>query len=127
GRPHFPEHVRQWVGDSRGRWEGETLVVETRNQRPHRHFYGVQMLNSVMSDDFRVVERFTRTAADQIRYQATVHDPVFTAPWTVEIFMHPQEGPLVEFACHEGNYGLPGLLSAEREDERRRAAEAGNR
>lgn len=127
GRPHFPEHVRQWVGDSRGRWEGETLVVETTNQRPHRHFYGVQMLNSVMSDDFRVVERFTRTAADQIRYQATVHDPVFTAPWTVEIFMHPQEGPLVEFACHEGNYGLPGLLSAEREDERRRAAEAGNR
>ena len=122
GRPHFPEGVTQWVGDSRGHWEGDTLVVETRNQKTNRHFYGVQMLNSVMSDAFRVVERFTRTAPDQIRYQATVHDPeVFTEPWTVEIFMHPQEGPLVEFACHEGNYGLRGLLSAALADERRAA------
>ncbi len=78
------------------------------------------MLNSVMSDQFRVVERFTRTAPDQIRYEATVHDPVvFTAPWTVEVFMHPQEGHLVEFACHEGNYGMRGILSAAREEERR--------
>jgi hypothetical protein len=124
GREHFPESVRQWVGDSRGRWEGDTLVVETTNQRPNRHFYGVQMLDSVMSEEFRVVERFTRTAPDQIRYRATVHDTaVFTEPWTVEIFMHPQEGPLVEYACHEGNYGLSGLLSAAREEER--AAEGG--
>jgi hypothetical protein len=122
GRPHFPEHVLQWVGDSRGHWEGDTLVVETTNQHTNRYFYGVQMLNSVMSDEFRVVERFTRTAPDQIRYRATVHDPaVFTQPWTVELFMHPQEGPLVEYACHEGNYGLPGMLSAEREEERRAA------
>ena len=119
GRPHLPAGVRQWTGDSRGRFEGDTLVVETTNQIPHRHYYGVQMLNSVMSDEFRVVERFTRTAPDQIRYRATVHDPVFTAPWTVEIFMHPQEGELVEFACHEGNYGLSGILSATREEERR--------
>jgi hypothetical protein len=125
GRPHFPEHVRQWVGDSRGSWDGDTLVVETTNQRTNRHFYGVQMLDSVMSEEFRVVERFTRTGPDQIRYRATVHDPaVFTQPWTVELFMHPQEGPLVEFACHEGNYGLRGLLSAERAEERR-AAEGG--
>jgi len=62
GRPHLPAGVRQWTGDSRARWEGDTLVVETANQVPHRHFYGVQMLNSVMSDEFRVVERFTRTA-----------------------------------------------------------------
>ena len=125
GRSHLPEDVRQWAGDSRGRWDGETLVVETTNQRPHRHFYGVQMLDSVMSDAFRVVETFTRTAADQIRYRATVHDPeVFTQPWTIELFMHPQRGPLVEFACHEGNYGLRGVLSAERADEQR-AAEAG--
>lgn len=122
GRPHFPDRVRQWVGDSRGHWDGDTLVVETTNQRTNWHFYGVQMLNSVMSEEFRVVERFTRTAPDQIRYRATVHDPVFTEPWTVEIFMHPQEGPLVEYACHEGNYGLRGLLSAAREDERRAGA-----
>jgi hypothetical protein len=121
-RPHFPHDVRQWVGDSRGHWEGDTLVVETTNQRTNRHFYGVQMLNSVMSDEFRVVERFTRTAPDQIRYQATVDDPeVFTTPWTIELFMHPQEGELVEYACHEGNYGLSGLLSAAREEERRAA------
>jgi hypothetical protein len=121
GRPHFPGRVTQWVGDSRGHWEGDTLVVETTNQKTNRHFYGVQMLDSVMSDEFRVVERFTRTAPDQIRYRATVTDPVFTAPWTVEIFMHPQRGPLVEYACHEGNYGLRGLLSAVREEERRAA------
>jgi hypothetical protein len=125
GRPHFPSDVRQWTGDSRGHWEGDTLVVETKNQRANRYFYGVQMLNSVMSDEFSVVERFTRTAPDQIRYEATVNDPiVFVSPWTVEIFMHPQEGDLVEFACHEGNYGMMGILTAQREAERR-AAEAG--
>ena len=63
GRPHLPAGVRQWTGDSRGRFEGDTLVVETTNQIPHRHYYGVQMLDSVMSDEFRVVERFTRTGA----------------------------------------------------------------
>jgi hypothetical protein len=119
GRAHLPADVSQWTGDSRGHWDGDTLVVETTNQKPHRHFYGVQMLDSVMSDEFRVVEQFTRTAPDQIRYRATVHDPVFTAPWTVEIYMHPQTGDLVEFACHEGNYGMRGLLSAAREEERR--------
>jgi hypothetical protein len=118
GRPHFPSQVTQWVGDSRGHWEGDTLVVETTNQKTNRHFYGVQMLDSLMSDKFRVVEQFTRTAPDQIRYRATVYDPVFTAPWTVELFMHPQTGDLVEYACHEGNYGLQNILSAARSEER---------
>src|SRR6478609_3073468 len=121
GRPHLPSRVTQWVGDSRGHWEGDTLVVETTNQKTNRHFYGVQMLDSLMSDKFRVVEQFTRTAPDQIRYRATVYAPVFTAPWTVELFMHPQTGDLVEYACHEGNYGLKGLLSAVREDEKHAA------
>lgn len=119
GRPHFPEQVTQWTGDSRGYWEDDTLVVETRNQKTNRHFYGVQMLNSVMSDEFRVVERFTRTAPDQIHYLATVYDlEVFTQPWTIEVFMHPQDGEIVEYACHEGNYGMSGILSAARRDER---------
>jgi hypothetical protein len=121
GRPHLPSRVTQWVGDSRGHWDGDTLVVETTNQKTNRHFYGVQMLDSLMSDKFKVVEQFTRTAPDQIRYRATVYDPVFTAPWTVELFMHPQKGELVEYACHEGNYGLKGLLSATREEEKRTA------
>jgi len=119
GRAHFPAGVTQWVGDSRGKWEGDTLVVETTQTKPNRHYYGVQMLDSVMSDKFRVVERFTRTAPDQIRYQATVYDAVFTTPWTVEIFMHPQKGEIVEYACHEGNYGMRGLLSAAREEEKK--------
>jgi hypothetical protein len=119
GRPHLPARVKQWTGDSRGHWEGDTLVVETTNQKTNRHFYGVQMLDSLMSDEFRVVEEFTRTGRDQIRYRATVHDPVFTSPWTVELFMHPQSGELVEYACHEGNYGLKGLLSAVREEEKK--------
>jgi hypothetical protein len=121
GRAHLPGHVTQWVGDSRGHFDGDTLVVETTNQKPNRHYYGVQMLDSLMSDNFRIVERFTRTARDQIRYNATVYDPVFTAPWTVEIIMHPQSGQMVEYACHEGNYGLRGLLSATREEERKAA------
>jgi hypothetical protein len=121
GRAHFPNRVTQWVGDSRGHFEGDTLVVETTNQKTNPHYYGVQMLDSVMSDEFKVVERFTRTATDQVRYRATVSDPVFTAPWTVEIFMHPQKGPLVEYACHEGNYGMSGLLSGTREEERKAA------
>jgi hypothetical protein len=121
GRPHLPGNVTQWTGDSRGHWEGDTLVVETTNQKTNRHFYGVQMLDSLMSDKFKVVEQFTRTAPDQIRYRATVSDPVFTQPWTVELFMHPQNGELVEYACHEGNYGLPGLLSAVREEEKKAA------
>ena len=121
GRAHLPSRVTQWVGDSRGKWEGDTLVVETTNQKTNSHYYGVQMLDSVMSDQFKVVERFTRTGKDQIRYRATVHDPVFTAPWTVEIFMHPQKGQLVEYACHEGNYGMSGLLSGTRAEERKAA------
>jgi hypothetical protein len=128
GRPHFPDDVRQWVGDSRGHWEGDTLVVETTNQQPSRFFYGVQMLNSVMSEHFSVVERFTRTGPEQIRYQATVTDPdVFVEPWTIEYFLHPQEGELVEYACHEGNYGLRGLLTAAREEERQAAQRSGER
>jgi hypothetical protein len=121
GRAHLPGNVTQWVGDSRGKWEGDTLVVETTNTKANRHYYGVQMLDSVMSDKFRVVEQFTRTAPDQIRYRATVSDPVFAAPWTVEIFMHPQKGEMVEYACHEGNYGMRGLLSAAREEEKKTA------
>ena len=118
GRTPDPAAKPSWMGYSVGHWEGDTLVVETTQTKPNRHYYGVQMLDSVMSDQFRVVEQFTRTAPDQIRYRATVHDPVFTTPWTVEIFMHPQKGELVEYACHEGNYGMRGLLSAAREEEK---------
>ena len=80
-----------------------------RTRSRHRHYYGVQMLDSVMSDKFRVVEQFTRTAPDQIRYRATVYDPVFTAPWTVEIFMHPQNGRARRVRVPRGQLRYEGI------------------
>jgi hypothetical protein len=107
-RPHLGETIRQWPGDSRGRWEGETLVVETKNFTDKTHFYG-------STAALRVVERFTRADADTIRYEFTVEDPAsWTRPWTAEIPMKTASGPLYEYACHEGNYDLPNILSIHR-------------
>ena len=102
-------------GDSIGRWEGDTLVVETVNLR---HGY---------SEDggVRVVERLTRTAADTIDYRITVHDPRLTAPWTALVPMTAMEDVLYEYACHEGNYSLANMLAGARADER--AAAEGSR
>ena len=115
GRPHLPAQVRQWLGDSRGHWEGETLVVETTN------FTGKTPLHS-SSKDMRLTERFTRTAPDTILYQFTVNDPdAFAAPWTAEIPMHPAQGPLAEYACQENNEDLARILSGARAAEKREA------
>ena len=120
----LPGHIRQWVGDSQGRWEGETLVVETTNLDINRMSrYGV-LLDTVADDNLKVTERFTRTDADTIMYQATVENPgIFVAPWTMEAPFRTDPGPLVEFACHEGNYGMTNILSGARADERAAAAE----
>jgi len=108
GRPPLHPSVRQWPGDSRGRWEGDTLVVETTNFNHKTHFQG-------SSDALRVVERFTRVDADTIRYEFTVHDPTsWTRPWTAEIPMIVADGPLYEYACHEGNHDLPNILTIAR-------------
>ena len=115
GRGHLPAAFRQWMGDSVGRWEGDTLVVETVNLR-HGH-----------SEDggVRVVERLTRTDADTIDYRITVHDPRLTAPWTALVPMTAMDGVLYEYACHEGNYSLANMLAGARADER--AAAEGSR
>ncbi len=111
--PHLPSKVRPWLGDSRGHWEGDTLVVETTN------FNGrVNYRNT--SANMRVVERFTRTDAETLTYRFTVEDPeTYTRPWTVEIPMYRSSEPLFEYACHEGNYGMTGLLAGAREVEKK--------
>ncbi|MBI2189740.1 MAG: hypothetical protein HYU37_21885 [Acidobacteria bacterium] len=117
GRPHVPPDVRQWVGDSRGRWDGDTLVVETTNLNGKNPLSG-------SSEHMRVTERFTRVDADTIRYQFTVEDPAtWTRPWAAELPMRRTTGPLFEHACHEGNYGLYNTLAGARRAEKE-AAEA---
>lgn len=118
GGKHLPGNVRKWMGDSVGRWEGDTLVVETRNFRPDQSFQG-------SSENMIVTERFTRVADDKIVYQFTIEDPTaFTAPFTGELAFTPAKAHIYEYACHEGNYALPGILGAERELEKQRAAAA---
>jgi hypothetical protein len=118
GRPHAPRAVRQWLGDSRGHWEGDTLVVETTN------FNGKNPLRD-SSENMRVVERFTRIDPDTIQYRFTVEDEsTWTRSWTAELPMKKSIGPLFEHACHEGNYGLYNTLAGTRLEEKRAAEEA---
>jgi len=114
-RPHVSRNVRQWLGDSRGHWEGDTLVVETTN------FNGKNPLRG-SSENMRVVERFTRTDADTIQYKFTVEDEsTWTRPWTAELPMRKTNGPLFEHACHEGNYGLYNTLVGARLEDKKAA------
>ena len=111
GRPHLPERVRLWAGDSRGRWEGDTLVVDTTNFNDKTNFQG-------STASLHVVERFRRVSADRILYQFTVEDPAtWTRPWSAEIPMLQTDGRLFEYACHEGNYGMEGILKGARTEE----------
>jgi hypothetical protein len=116
-RPQLPENVRQWTGSSRGHWEGDTLVVETRNFNGKNPFRG-------SSENMRVTERFTRVSADAIRYQFTIDDAAtWTKPWSAEMPMRSTTGPLFEHACHEGNYGLYNILAGARAEEKKVADE----
>ena len=111
GRPHLPQDVRQLLGDSRGRWDGNTLIVETTNFTDRTSFRG-------SGEQMHLTERFTRTGADTMTYEFTVDDPeTFARPWTARIPMMRAKGPLFEYACHEGNYGLEGSLAGARAEE----------
>ena len=113
GRPHLPQEIRQWTGSYRGHWEGDTLVVETRNFNGKNPFQG-------SSENMRLTERFTRVDANTIRYQFTVDDPsTWTRPWSAEVPWAKTIGPLFEHACHEGNYGLGNILAGARAEEKR--------
>ncbi len=112
GRPHLASNVRQWRGDSRGRWEGNTLVVDTTNFRDPTNFRGA-------SSSLHVVERFTRVDAGTLLYEFTIDDPkTWTRPWSAAIPMKKTEGPIYEYACHEGNYGMVNLLAGARAEEK---------
>ena len=113
-RPHLDSSVRQWLGDSRGHWEGETLVVETTNFNDRTSFEGA-------TRDMRLVERWTRLADDRIDYRFTVTDPeTWTKPWSAAIAW-TKGGTVYEYACHEDNFGLYNILAGARADERKAA------
>jgi hypothetical protein len=117
GRPQLPASVRQWTGSYRGRWEGDTLVVESTNFNGKNPFQG-------SSENMHLIERFTRVDENTIRYQFTIDDPsTWTRPWSAEVPWAKTIGPLFEHACHEGNYGLANILAGARAEEKR-AAEA---
>jgi hypothetical protein len=124
GRPHVNKNMRQWLGDSRGHWEGETLVVDTTNFRDDIRstlFYCC----GVSGENLHLIERFTRVSADMIDYQYTVDDPTtYTRSWTAAVPMTKTPGPIYEYACHEGNYGMAGILAGARAEEKA-AAERG--
>ena len=119
-RPKLSEGIRQMLGSSRGRWDGETLVVETSNFSNKTAFQG-------SSENMHLIERFTRVSPDMIRYEFTVDDPdTWTKPWSAEVPWKKTIGPIFEHACHEGNYGLANTLAGARAEEKR-AGEARGR
>lgn len=113
GRPHLPKGMRQWMGDSRGHWEGDTLVVETSNFLRETSFRA-----GVTTADLLLVERFTRVADGTLMYEVTVEDTnTWDQPWSYRMAMVKNDYPLYEYACHEGNYGLYNILAGAREQE----------
>ena len=112
GRPHIGDDIRQWHGDSRGRWEGDTLVVETTNFSPKSDFKGSH-------ENLQLVERFTRVGPNRINYEFTAQDrTTWTSPWTAMIPLQKTEDAIFEYACHEGNYGMTNLLAGARTQEK---------
>ena len=118
GRDHLPEDVAQWRGDSRARWEDDTLVVETRNFHTDTAFSERQG----SSPGMLLTERFTRVDDETLLYAATMDDPsTWTQPWTFEVTMFRTDEPVYEYACHEGNIGMDGILAGARADDARAA------
>ena len=114
GRAHPPEHIRQWLGHAVGRWDGDTLVVETANFTSQTRFQGA-------SENMKLTERFTMSGPDTIMYHATVEDAtVYSAPWTIEVPLNRldnRENKIYESACHEGNYAMTSILAGARLNE----------
>jgi hypothetical protein len=111
GSPHLPSNIQTWLGDARGHWEGDTLVVDTTNYRP-----GVFM--NISTEMLHVVERFTRTNAYTLKWEITVDDPgAWSKPWTAMIPLGLSKDAIFEYACHEGNYGMEGILAGARSEE----------
>jgi hypothetical protein len=123
GGTHPAANITPWMGDSIGHWEGDTLVVETTNLNPSQRFTADVRHQIYLAPDSKVTERFTRIADDQILYQFTVESPTgYTQAWKGEIPMRAAKGPIYEYACHEGNYALPDILSGARQEETAKVA-----
>jgi hypothetical protein len=117
-RPSLSPKMHQWFGDSRGHWEGDTLVVETANFSDKTNYRG-------SGATLHMLEHFTRTGKNSVEYRLTVSDPTtWTKAWTIEEHMRTSEGDLYEYACHEGNYGLHNILEEARDEEKAAAAAA---
>ena len=125
GGTHPPANITPWMGDSIGHWEGETLVVETTNLNPGQAFTADIRHRIYLAPDSKVTERFTRVSDHDILYEFQVEEPkAYTQTWRGEIPMHTTKGPMYEYACHEGNYSLPGILAGARAEEKTAALAA---
>ncbi len=115
-RAHLPAALRQWMGDARGHWDGETLIIETTNFTDKTSSFSPTITSAVGSGEhLHLVERFTRIDADALLYEYTVDDPVtFSQPFSAEIPMRKTDSPIIEYACHEGNYAMPNTLAGAR-------------
>jgi len=112
GRPHLPSTIQHWLGDSRGHWEGDTLVVDTTNYKP-------ESFMSASSEKLHVVERFTRNGPESLKYEITINDPgTWTKPWSLMIPLQRTSDSIFEYACQEGNIGLTGILAGARAEDR---------
>jgi hypothetical protein len=123
GRPHLTSEVRQWMGDSRGRWEGDTLVIDISNFSDRTTFRKA-------GENLRLTERITRVDADTVRVEVTVNDPTtWTRPWTLAVTgkKDPAYWQIFEYACHEGNYGMTNMLSGARAEEKAAREAAGKK
>ncbi len=119
GRDALPSGIRQWMGSSRGHWDGDTLVVETTNFTGGTGSFNTSFVSWGSAENLRLVERFTRVDADTMRYEFTVDDPTtWTVPFSGRFPMNLSDQPLYEYACHEGNHGMFNLLSGARAEER---------
>ncbi|MBI1359415.1 MAG: hypothetical protein GC155_03930 [Alphaproteobacteria bacterium] len=120
GGKHQPPAMRRWMGDSIGWWDGDTLVVETVSMHPQESLRTNTNVTFYISEDAKITERFTRVGPDEILYQFQVDDPkIFTQVWKAEMPLRRSDGPVYEYACHEGNYSLPGILAGARADDRK--------
>jgi hypothetical protein len=125
GRPHLPEVIRRWMGDSIGRWDGNTLVVDTTNFNDGGGFYGDAGGNFGWDRNLHLVERFSLLDADTLLYRFEIDDPTaFTQPWKGELTMARAPGPIYEYACHEANYSMVNMLRGYRAADRQPAGGA---
>ncbi len=129
GSPHPDPDIKLWLGDSRGRWEGDSLVVETTNylakgsRGTYQRGTPQSWFHSLNSEDLVVTERLTRVGPEWMLYEVTIDDPaIWTKPWTLKIPMTKRNQPLFEFACHEGNYNMANILNGARVSEQEAAA-----